>query len=57
MALAMEREHIKYRSLVLVAGTVLADREPMLSRLERGCITLAFTACVPDDLSSHRLAG
>ena len=56
MALAMEREQIRYSSLVLVAGTVLADPEPMLARLVRGCIALAFTACVPDDLSSHRLA-
>ena len=28
----------------------------MLSRLVRGCIALAFTACVPADQSSHRHA-
>ena len=47
MALAMEREHYACISLLMVAGTVLADPEPMLSRLVRGCIALAFTACVP----------
>ena len=49
MALAMEREQIRYRSLVLVAGTVLADPESMLARLVRGCIALALTASVPAD--------
>ena len=47
MALAMEREMAAYRSLLMVAGAVLADPEPMLARLVRGCIALAFTACVP----------
>ena len=35
-------------------GAVLADPEPMPARLERGCIALAFTACVP--AHNHRLA-
>ena len=35
MALALEREHY-----AVVAGAVLADPEPMLARLVRGCITL-----------------
>ena len=35
-----------YNSLLMVAGAVLADLEPMLARLVRGCIALAFTACV-----------
>ena len=30
----------------MLAGTVLADPEPMLARLVRGFIALAFTACV-----------
>ena len=30
----------------MVAGAVLANPEPMLARLVRGCIALAFTACV-----------
>ena len=47
MALAMEREPTAYSSLLMVAGRVLADREPMLSRLARDCIALAFTAPVP----------
>ena len=47
MALAMEREQIPYRSLLTLAGAVEANLEPMLSRLVRGCIALAFTACVP----------
>ena len=41
----MEREQIVYSSLLTLAGVVLADPEPMLSRLVRGCIALAFTAC------------
>jgi hypothetical protein len=47
MALAMEREQSTCRSLLPRARAVLADPEPMLSRLVRGCIALAFTACVP----------
>ena len=31
MALAMEREHIVYRSLLMVAGAVVAVPEPMLA--------------------------
>ena len=53
---AMEREHIVYSSLLTLAGAVLADPERMLARLVRGCIALAFTASVPADQSSHRLA-
>ena len=49
-ALALQRETTAYRSLLMVAGVVLADPEPMLSRLVRGCIALAFTACVLADL-------
>ena len=56
MALAMEREPTAYRSLLMRLGAVLADPEPMLARLARGWIALAFTACVPADQSSHRLA-
>ena len=52
----MEREQIVHSSLLTLAGAVLADPEPMLARLVRGCIALAFTACVLADLSSHRLA-
>ena len=37
-------------------GAVLADTEPTLARLVRGCIALAFTASVPADQSSPRLA-
>ena len=46
MALALQREPTAYRSLLMVAGAVLANPEPMLARLVRGCIALAFTACV-----------
>ena len=45
-ALAMEREQTAYRSLLPLSGAVLADPEPMPSRLVRGCIALAFTASV-----------
>ena len=56
MALAMEREPTAYRSLLMVAGAVLAGLEPMPSRRVRGCIAMAFTTCVPAGQSSHRLA-
>ena len=45
MALALQRKPTAYRSLLMLAGAVLADPEPMLSRLVRGCIALAFTLC------------
>ena len=44
--LAMECEHIACSSLLRLAGVVLADPEPMLARLVRGCIALAFTNCL-----------
>ena len=53
---AMEREQIVYSSLLTLVGAVLADPEPMLARLVRGCIALAFTACVLAVACSHRLA-
>ena len=56
MALALEREPTAYRSLMTRAGVVLCDPEPMLSRLVRGCIALAFTAGVRAVATSHRLA-
>ena len=56
MALAMEREQTTYSSQLMVAGAVLADPEPMPARLIRGCIALAFTACVLAVACSHRLA-
>ena len=49
MALAMEREHTTYISALMLAGTVLAGPEPMLARLIRGCIAVAFTARVDAD--------
>ena len=52
----MQREPTAYRSLLMVAGAVLADPEPMIARLVRGCIALAFTATVPADQSSHHHA-
>ena len=45
-ALAMESEQVAHCSLLPLAGAVLANPEPMLSRLVRGCIALAFTAGV-----------
>ena len=48
MTLAMQREQNAYRSLLMLAGAVLADPEPRLkrscARQVRGCITMAFTA-------------
>ena len=55
-AVEMEREQIVYSLLLTLAGAVLADPEPMLSRLVRGCIALAFTACVLAVACIHRLA-
>ena len=56
MTLAMECEHTAYRSLVMRSRAVLADSEPVLPCLARGCITTGFTASVPADQSSHRLS-
>ena len=42
----MEREHIVYSLLLTLAGAVLAAPEPLLARLVRGCIALAFTTGV-----------
>ena len=56
MALAMEREQSTCRTLLPRARAVLADPEPKLARLVRGCIALAFTACVLAVACSHRLA-
>ena len=55
MALAMEREQIVYRSLLMQPGAVPTDPTPIPARLVRGCIAMAFTASVPADQSSHRL--
>ena len=49
-------EQTAYSSLLTLAGAVLAKPEPMLARLVRGCIAMAFTASVPADQSTHRLA-
>ena len=56
MALALICEQTAYSSLLMLEGAVLADPGPMLSRLVRGCIALAFTACVNAVASSHRFA-
>ena len=56
MALALRREPTAYRSLRMRLGAVLPDPEPMLARLVRSCIALAFTACVLADQFSHCLA-
>ena len=56
MPLAMERELSTCRSLLPRARAVVADPEPMLSRLVRGCIALAFTACVLAVACMHRFA-
>ena len=56
MTPAMLREQSTYRSLLTRDRAVLADAEPMLSRLVRGCIALAFTACVLAVACSHHLA-
>ena len=42
MTLAMEREHTMYRSLLPLAGAVVADPEPTQVRLVRGCIAMPF---------------
>ena len=52
----MQREQRTYRSLLARVGAVMADPEPMLPRLVRGCIAPAFTACVLVVATSHRLA-
>ena len=57
MALTLQREPTAYSSLLARAGAVLADPEPMPTCLVRGCIALAFTACVLAVACSHRPAG
>jgi hypothetical protein len=49
----MQREGIVYSSLLQPTGAVLANPEPMLPRLVRGCIAPAFTACVLAVACSH----
>ena len=44
MTLAMEREYTMYRSLLPLAGAVVADPEPTPLRLLRGCIAGHLTA-------------
>ena len=56
MPLALQMDPTAYSSLLVVARVVLANPEPMLSRLVRGCIALPFTACVLAVPTSHRLA-
>ena len=57
MGLALQRDPTAGRSLLMVAEAVLADPEPMLSRLIRSsCIALAFTASVPAVACIHRHA-
>ena len=56
MTLALQREPTAYRSLMMRLGAVVADPEPMLARLVRSCIALAFTAGVRAVATSHRLA-
>ena len=56
MPVAMEREQIVYSLLLTLAGAVLTAPEPMLARVVRGCIALAFTACVLAVACIHRLA-
>ena len=50
MALALKREKFTYRLLLVLAGVVLTDPEPIPIRLQirlvRGCIAMAFTAHV-----------
>ena len=53
---ALQHEPTAYRSLLIRLGAVLAAARPMLARLARGCIALAFIACVRADACSHRLA-
>ena len=55
MTPALQRELTAYSSLLTRFRAVLADPEPMLARLVRGCIALAFTACVLAVACSHRL--
>ena len=56
MRLALQRDPTTYRSLMMRLEAALADPEPMLARLVRGCIALAFTAGVRAVATSHRLA-
>ena len=50
------RELTTYRSLLRVAEVVLADAEPIPTRLVRACIAVACTARVPAVARHHRHA-
>ena len=52
----MKRRHVACSSQLRLIGAVLTSPEQMLSRLVRGCIALAFTACVHAVACSHILA-
>ena len=56
MSQPIQRKQTAYSSVLMLAGAVMAGPEPMLTRLERGCIALAFTARVAVDACMHRLA-
>ena len=56
MTPAMQREGIVYSLLLQLTGMLRAGPEPIPSRLVRGCIALAFTACVLAVACSHCLA-
>ena len=56
MQIAIAREPTAYSSQLMLVGVVLAGSQPMLARLLHGCTAMAFTASVPADQPSHRLA-
>ena len=47
VVLALICEQTVYSSLLMRSGPLLADPKPMLSRLIRGCIAIAFTSTAP----------
>ena len=56
MDIAIVCEQTVYSLLLMLAGAGLANPEPMLTRLTRGCIATAFTASVRTDQASYRRA-
>ena len=42
MALTWKREQTVYNSLLMLAGAVLADPEPMPASPTRGCVAMTF---------------
>ena len=53
MQIAVSCETTAYKSLLVLSWAARADPEPILARLVRGCIAMAFTASAPAEQMSN----